>query len=122
MGHLVRRFFQSLSRRVPEAAETADLRGVMTPSEYALWRSMSASDQRHSLKVVARFRQRLSDATPAEVVGVALHDVGKVESGLGTIWRVIALLATGLLLVATSAVYARAARAQPQGPGLAPPR
>ncbi|MBU3728600.1 MAG: DUF2339 domain-containing protein [Phycisphaerales bacterium] len=40
----------------------------------------------------------------------------------GTIWRVIALLAIGLLLVATSAVYSRAAKAQLHEPRLAPPR
>lgn len=90
MGHLVRRFFQSLSRRVPDDAETADLRVLMTTNEYELWKSMSASDQRHSLMVVKRFRQRLPDATPDEIVGVALHDVGKVESRLGTIGRVVA--------------------------------
>jgi len=90
MLHLVRRFFQSWSSRTPDESETALLRALMTEGEFALWSSMAAADQRHSLKVVARFRDRLSDATSEEIVGVALHDVGKVRSGLGTFGRVIA--------------------------------
>ena len=92
MFHLVRRFFQSWSSRYPESSETESLRSLMTESEFALWASMAAADQRHSLKVVERFRRRLSDATTAEIVGVALHDVGKVRSGLGTFGRVVATL------------------------------
>lgn len=92
MFHLVRRFFQSWSSRYPESSETDSLRSLMTDSEFALWASMAAADQRHSLKVVERFRRRLSDATTAEIVGVALHDVGKVRSGLGTFGRVVATL------------------------------
>jgi len=90
MLHLVRRFFQSLSPRYPESSETDSLRSLMTDSEFALWASMAAADQRHSLKVVERFRLQLNDASTAEIVGVALHDVGKVRSGLGTFGRVVA--------------------------------
>ncbi|MEN9300685.1 MAG: hypothetical protein RLZZ254_466, partial [Actinomycetota bacterium] len=90
MLHLVRRFFQSLSPRYPESSETDSLRSLMTDSEYALWASMAAADQRHSLRVVERFRLQLNDASTAEIVGVALHDVGKVRSGLGTFGRVVA--------------------------------
>jgi len=90
MLHLVRRFFQSWSARYPEPSETDSLRSLMSDGEFALWASMTAADQRHSLKVVARFRRRLSDASTAEIVGVALHDVGKVRSGLGTFGRVVA--------------------------------
>ncbi|MFM8866676.1 MAG: hypothetical protein ACKOFZ_00040 [Ilumatobacteraceae bacterium] len=90
MLHLVRRFFQSWSSRLPDDSETVPLRDLMTVDEFALWTSMAAPDQRHSLKVVERFRDRLVDATSAEIVGVALHDVGKVRSGLGTFGRVMA--------------------------------
>lgn len=90
MLHLVRRFFQSWSSRIPDESETDLLRSLMTDNEFALWASMAAADQRHSLKVVARLRDRLSDATSEEIVGVALHDVGKVQSGLGIFGRVIA--------------------------------
>ncbi len=90
MLHLVRRFFQSWSPRYPDSSETESLRSLMTDSEFALWASMAAADQRHSLKVVERFRLQLNDASTAEIVGVALHDVGKVRSGLGTFGRVVA--------------------------------
>lgn len=92
MLHLVRRFLQSLSKRVPSASDASRLREVMTEKEFALWRTMSPADQRHSLKVVDRFVGRLPDATSAEIVGVALHDVGKVASDLGTLGRVMATI------------------------------
>jgi hypothetical protein len=90
MFHLLRRFVQSLSSRAPSDSETSRLREIMSPKEFELWRTMSAPDQRHSIKVVGRFVERLADATPAEIVGVALHDVGKVASDLGTFERVLA--------------------------------
>lgn len=89
MMHLLRRFLQSLSTRVPSPSETSKLRSLMSEGEFRLWLKMSASDRRHSLKVVDRFCGRLSDATAAEVVGVALHDVGKVASNLGVFGRVV---------------------------------
>jgi len=88
--HLVRRFVQSLSSRAPSASETSHLRAIMSDQEFGLWRSMAVPDQRHSLKVVGRFVDRLTDATAAEIVGVALRDVGKVVSDLGTLGRVMA--------------------------------
>jgi uncharacterized membrane protein len=42
-------------------------------------------------------------------------------AGAATIWRVVALLATGLLLVATSAVYTRAAKATAKASPPPPP-
>ena len=92
MMHLVRRFVQSLSRAVPDESDVSSIREFMNDGEFALWSTMSPADQRHSLKVVERFRGRLRDATSSEIVGVALHDVGKVASNLGTFTRVLATI------------------------------
>lgn len=90
MFHLLRRFVQSLSGRFPDESEASVLLEIMSEQEFTLWRTMPASDQRHSLKVVGRFLHRLPEATTAEIIGVALHDVGKVASNLGTLGRVAA--------------------------------
>lgn len=56
---------------------------VLVPGERALWGRMSGADRRHAVGVARR--------VPAELAAPALlHDVGKVESGLGTIGRVAA--------------------------------
>jgi len=51
---------------------------------------MGPADQRHSVKVLTRFLERLPDASTGELAGVALHDVGKISSRLGTVGRVLA--------------------------------
>ncbi len=89
-GHLARRFATSLSRRSPSAADDAWARHWLTPAEAELWRSMSNADRRHSIEVARRFLARRPSATPAEAAGALLHDVGKLDAGLGTFGRVVA--------------------------------
>ena len=90
--HLVKRFVQSLSTRELDADEMELVNRLLSPSELRLWNAMSLPDRRHSLKVLDRFISFQPDATHGEKVGVALHDVGKIESGLGTYGRVLATL------------------------------
>lgn len=92
IGHLARRFVTSLSRRPPAAADTSWAVAQLLPGESALWQSMSVQDRRHSLLVARRF---VADGPPpdrAEVAGALLHDVGKLEAGLGTFSRVAATI------------------------------
>jgi hypothetical protein len=51
---------------------------------------MAAQDRRHSVEVARRFLVRRPTATPAEMAGALLHDVGKQVAGLGTFARVVA--------------------------------
>lgn len=61
--------------------------------EVALWRRMSGPDRRHAVGVARDVEARLAGAAARPVVAAALlHDVGKVDAGLGTLARVPATL------------------------------
>ena len=88
--HLVRRFATSLSARPPSAADDAWARHWLTATEAALWERLSNADRRHAIEVTRRFLARRASASRAEIAGALLHDVGKLDAGLGTWGRVIA--------------------------------
>lgn len=90
VGHLTRRFFGSLSRRAPAASDVAWVLTQLLPAEAALWQAMPAQDRRHSVVVARRFAVLVADASRSEIAGALLHDVGKTQSGLGTLGRVAA--------------------------------
>jgi hypothetical protein len=92
VGHLARRFTGSLSRRPPSADDEAWAESLLLPVEVPLWRRMPPQDRRHAVEVAHRFLTLRPDATRAEAAGALLHDVGKVEAGLGTAGRVLATL------------------------------
>ena len=93
LRHLVRRFAGSLSSQPPDPAEEAWAESCLLPSEADLWSTMSNQDRRHAITVARRFEAiRNGAATRAEMAGALLHDVGKVEAGLGTFGRVVATL------------------------------
>jgi hypothetical protein len=93
--HLAARFFGSLSPKPPDPAEESWALDHLLPGEQDLWRRMTNQDRRHSAKVARRFVAARPDATRAEVAGALLHDVGKIECGLGTFGRVAASLVGG---------------------------
>ncbi len=88
--HLSRRFVTSLSPLPPSAADVEWAERWLSVGEGELWSAMSPADRRHSIEVARRFADRRPGATAAEMAGVLLHDVGKVEAGLGTFSRVVA--------------------------------
>jgi len=88
--HLAARFFTSLSPAPPAASEQAWALSQLLPGESALWSAMSNQDRRHTAKVARRFVAARPGATRAEIAGALLHDVGKLECGLGTWGRVVA--------------------------------
>jgi len=89
-GHLVGRFVRSLSSAPPSAADERWVDDTLTAAERALWIRLSNQDRRHSIAVARRFEERRASATRAELAGALLHDIGKVECGLGTLGRVAA--------------------------------
>ncbi len=81
--HLGRRFVGSLRRGAPD--EEAWALAQLHDGERALWTRMSDADRRHAVGV--------AQAVPVELAPAALlHDVGKIDSGLGTFARVGATL------------------------------
>jgi hypothetical protein len=85
--HLASRFFGSLRRGGPRHEPWA--LEQLTARERALWSRMSDPDRRHAVEVA----QRLGDRPRPVLVAALLHDVGKIESGLGTFARVGATIA-----------------------------
>ena len=51
---------------------------------------MSNADRRHAIKVAQRFIDVRATATRDETAAALLHDIGKLESNLGTLARVAA--------------------------------
>ncbi|MEP1122520.1 MAG: HD domain-containing protein [Ilumatobacter sp.] len=88
--HLARRFVTSLPPRPPLPADEAWADQNLLDGERSLWVRLSNQDRRHSIGVARRFAAARPGATRAEVAGALLHDVGKVECGLGTFGRVAA--------------------------------
>jgi hypothetical protein len=98
--HLATRFFGALSPAGPSPDDETEALSMLVGGEKDLWRRMSGPDRRHAVGV-ARDTIRLFDPEKPrrEVLAAALlHDVGKVESSLGTFARVgvtLAALAVG---------------------------
>ena len=92
--HLAKRFVGSLAPGGPPFEAEAWVAAVLSEAELALWRRMSGPDRRHAVGVARRVEASLGDrATPPVLAAALLHDVGKVESGLGTFGRVVATAA-----------------------------
>ena len=90
-GHLARRFAGSLSPRPPSDADEQWAAEHLIVGEVALWRRMSNADRRHAVGVARGAVAMLGQAAEREVIAAALlHDVGKIDSGLGTFARVAA--------------------------------
>lgn len=111
--HLAGRFFGALWPGRPPREDDSWARCHLLPGEVRLWERMSGPDQRHAVAVARQAISLVGDGQPIgrEFVAAALlHDVGKVESGLGTFSRVgvtLAALAMGRRrLVGTSSAAA----------------
>lgn len=89
LAHLAGRFFGSLSPAGPSPADEDWALRQLLPGELELWRRMSGPDRRHALDVARRAIELLGpEPCPRPVVAAALlHDVGKIETGLGTFAR-----------------------------------
>lgn len=92
-GHLVRRFFGSVIPGGPSATDATWATEQLLPGEVELWQHMSRVDRRHAAGVARRTERALGAQAIRPVLAAALlHDVGKVDAGLGTYGRVIATL------------------------------
>lgn len=95
--HLTKRFVGSLWPFRPKSEADTWATSHLVDGEVALWRRMSAQDQRHSIGVARRVEEHLGDKATRPVMAAALlHDVGKVDSQLGTFLRVVATLSAAV--------------------------
>jgi len=92
LWHLTARFVTSLPPTPPPVADEVWVDRHLLTGERALWVQLSNQDRRHSVAVARRFVRERPQATRAEIAGAILHDVGKIECGLGTFGRVLATL------------------------------
>jgi len=74
-SYRVQQFLAALSSR--GAVHEAELRAHLSPAQVSLFGSMSASEQRHALRVL-RTLEETGHADPALAQAALLHDVGKV--------------------------------------------
>jgi len=92
-GHLARRFFGMLRPGGPKAADDEWAHAQLLPAEADLWRRMRGADRRHAVGVAREVERALgAEATRPVLAAALLHDVGKIESGLGVYGRTIATL------------------------------
>ena len=90
--HLAARFVTSLPPTPPPVDDEVWVDDHLLAGERELWVLLSNLDRRHSTAVARRFVRARPEATRAEISGAILHDVGKIECGLGTFGRVVATL------------------------------
>ena len=95
--HLARRFFGALWPGKPGAADVAWVATVLNERELAAWERMPNHDRRHSIRVARDVDAQLANTEYADdprwAEAALLHDVGKLDSGLGVFGRVLATLA-----------------------------
>lgn len=96
-SHLARRFLGSLRPGGPAPAEERWALECLLPGEQALWHRLSGADRRHAVGVARQVERSLGHEAARPVLAAALlHDVGKVESGLGTYGRVVATVSAAV--------------------------
>ena len=88
--HLARRFFGSLSPRPLAPADDEWVAETLVAGERGLWDRMPLADRKHAAGVAREVATMLPDPPRPVLAAALLHDVGKIESGLGTFGRVLA--------------------------------
>lgn len=90
LRHLAGRFAGALLPHGPAGGDEAWARDQLVAGEQVLWGRMSGPDRRHAVGVARRAVEDIQGSpgpSPARrefVAAALLHDVGKVEAGLGT--------------------------------------
>lgn len=96
--HLTRRILGSLSPRPLDERDDQWARRHLRSGEAQLWGRMPVTDRKHAAGVAREVERRLGDDATRPVIAAALlHDVGKLDSGLGTFGRVAATVASATL-------------------------
>ncbi len=106
-GHLAKRGLGSLWPGPPRRADVAWIETVLVPQELTLWQRLPRYDRRHAATVARRVEAALAGSEHAGerrwIAAALVHDVGKLDAGLGVVLRV------GATLVARVGGYDRVA-------------
>ena len=96
-AHLARRFVGALRPGGPAAGDVAWVATVLDPGELSVWARLPGHDRRHAVGVARRVETALAATDQAGdrrwLAAALLHDVGKLDAGLGVVGRVGATLA-----------------------------
>ena len=93
IGHYVRRFFTSLSRRPPSPADEQWVTSIVPAPELTLFTRLSNTDRRHLISSARGMERALGpDDDPVWIRVSLLHDVGKFDARLGVLGRVLATI------------------------------
>jgi hypothetical protein len=92
--HLGRRFVRALWPGRPSERDVAWVAGILEPAELGLWRSLPNHDRRYTIRVARLVEARLAGTEyagePRWLAAALLHDVGKLDAGLGVAGRSVA--------------------------------
>ena len=110
LRRLIRRLAETVRGAHASASDQAWVASLLQPAELDLWSRLSGRDQHHGVQVARSVERRLAGtpyAGDARWLGAALlHDVGKVEAGLGTLERALATLLGKATSVSTARRWA----------------
>lgn len=100
--HLAKRFFGAMVPGGPSHADEAWVASVLPPALFAEWHAMPGHDRRHSIGVARRLHAGFRDTAhagddPEWIAAALVHDIGKLDAGLGVFGRVTATLTRGVL-------------------------
>ncbi len=87
IGHYVRRFFTSLSRRPPAPADERWAESLVSPGEWQLFRRLSNTDRRHLIHSARMVEDHQPPVDAIWVHAALMHDVGKFDARLGVFGR-----------------------------------
>lgn len=104
-----RQFFTAL-RADSQPDHLATAAELLTPGQLLLFRSLPASDQAHSLRVLRQLRRQGYD-DPDLLAAALLHDVGKARRPL-TVWERVLIVLVGALV---PGLLSRWGRGEPRG-------
>ena len=99
--HLARRFLRALWPGRPRRRDIDWVTTVLTAEEQALWNRLPNHDRRYSIRMARTVDELLAGSAYADdprwAAVALLHDVGKLDAGLGIPGRVVATVASSVV-------------------------
>jgi HD domain len=100
VGHLAGRFTRALWPGPPRPDDLAWVGAILTPDGLVQFRRQPNHDQRHAIGVARDVQSRLAGTEYADdprwLAAALLHDIGKLDSGLGIYGRVVATVSASV--------------------------